>query len=487
MPKKRFFESLEGPGFRLTRQGRFISVDSRRTPEEHRALLGGLADYHRQLPEILRTKVDELERLVARFDPLDVIANVALKNIFANPETYKEYAHQGLQAHVEYIALLCLKSPFRTSETRLIDGRDLDKLFTLLDEILKNTIWFYGTEDIDPGREEPPGIEQELRFKTILSQLVVRNPGYPHHLEDFLRGVFGSEPAATWIRSTLGFTVAEAILLSEAAGSLVQDKLKQRAAEAQRQARDFRAAVRRFRKSREAPDTSDTELLARLGRLKDKKLQGEVKRIAVGWLFYALGDTYSFTPAELAAAANIDEAKAERFLDTCAIEFEAVKPDFTLPAPTHPLQQTPVIRHPNGYLCPVPSMVHWAIRPRLEALMKADVRLWERYQKVRASFLVNEALRLIGVTIKRGRVFRNLSYTVDTPTGPQRVELDGMITFDAFLFLIEAKAGEFTPPARRGAPLRMKDDLRELSRAATAEYTISPSSLPMPSRHLESR
>lgn len=462
MPKRPFSEVFEGPGFRIVRRGRWTFVDSHRTPEEHRALLTSLAEYHQKLPDTIRAKVTELEHLLQRFNPLDVIANVALKNLFTNPETYKEYAHEGAQAHVEYVTLLSLKSPFRAGETRLISGPDLDKIFLLLKEIFHHTIWYYATEHVDPERPDPPSVTQELRFHTIVHELMVRNPGYAHHLEDLLRGLFGPEPASSWLQATLGFNIEDAIRLSRATASLFEKKLRERADQARAQRKGLLSAVRRFKRTGEAPDETDRELLQRLATVKEKKLQGEISHVAVGWVFYAIGDTSSFTAAELAAEAGVGEAIAEDFLKTFVIGFGSVPSDFSLPAPTHPLQQTPILRHPNGFLCPVPGMTHWAIRPRFEALMKADRRLWDRYQKARAAFLVDEALRLLGSTLRRAQIFRNLQYTVETPKGPQPTELDGLAVFDTVLFLLEAKSGELTPAARRGAPLGMTEDLRAL-------------------------
>lgn len=75
------------------------------------------------MPGSIQRHAGELEKLLEEYDSFDIIANLSFMNLSADPETYKEYAHEGLQAYVEYITLLCLKKPFRTSENRLIDGR----------------------------------------------------------------------------------------------------------------------------------------------------------------------------------------------------------------------------------------------------------------------------------------------------------------------------------------------------------------------------
>ena len=57
---------------------------------------------------------------------------------------------------------------------------------------------------------------------------------------------------------------------------------------------------------------------------------------------------------------------------------------------------------------------------------------------------------------------RNLEYDIVENGTTKSVELDGLVICDSILFLIEAKAGSITEPARRGAPDRLKAHLKEL-------------------------
>jgi hypothetical protein len=98
--------------------------------------------YRQEAPEKLSAKVAELEQSLQPFNPLDVIAHMTVLNLAFNPETYKEYAHTGRQADVEYLTLLCLKGPYREATTQLIDGRDLEPVLRSVREIIDETIWY---------------------------------------------------------------------------------------------------------------------------------------------------------------------------------------------------------------------------------------------------------------------------------------------------------------------------------------------------------
>ncbi len=458
---------VEGPGFRIKAVDGGVVFDSHRTPEQYRALQEQLAKTHADLPGKISQDVARLEALLARFNPLDVIAHMVLAHIVANPETFSESGHHGSQAHVEYVTLLCLKSPYGKGETRLINGPHVEEILRLVGGIFAQTMWYYGSEPAEPGRTTPPSALQDLRFRTILDALFVRNPGYEHHLEKVLRGLFGAEPAASWMTATPGFTIGEAILLARQVTSLVENRLAARRSQFRESVKQIRQEVEAYQRTGAASTTLPTDFLRPLAKLKPKKQAQETTRVAMAQFYHALGDALSFTAEELAARAELSIDKVQAYLDLFAIDFGTVPKDFERPQMTHPLQARPIVRHPTGYLCPAPGMLHWAIRPRLEAMLNPEAakakgtnpNTWERYQKRRGSYLVEESVRLIGGALKRAQVYRNLRYRISPEV---ETDLDGLVLFDTVAFLIEGKGGQLSAAARRGAPLRLIRDVEAL-------------------------
>ncbi|MFC1848004.1 hypothetical protein ACFLXV_01680 [Chloroflexota bacterium] len=87
---------LIGKGFRLERRGRHIIFDTNRTEAEHQEIVKTLAEMRIPLEERIKEKAEALRSTLRRFNSYDVIANMSLVNLSYNPETYKEYAHEGL-------------------------------------------------------------------------------------------------------------------------------------------------------------------------------------------------------------------------------------------------------------------------------------------------------------------------------------------------------------------------------------------------------
>jgi len=80
----------------------------------------------------------------------------------------------------------------------------------------------------------------------------------------------------------------------------------------------------------------------------------------------------------------------------------------------------------------------------------------------RKRLLESEALRLLKGALRTNEIYSNLTYTVVENSIPKQVELDGLVLYDRAAFLVEAKSGAFTDPARRGAPKRLLEDIRKL-------------------------
>jgi hypothetical protein len=107
----------------------------------------------------------------------------------------------------------------------------------------------------------------------------------------------------------------------------------------------------------------------------------------------------------------------------------------------------------------------WGIFPHLvldilEDLIWAEESIREVYTKAKADFLENETERLFRAAFPNAMVYRGSQWT-DRETG-RNYENDLMILLDTFALVVEAKSGIVSDPARRGAPKRLFDTLREL-------------------------
>lgn len=454
--KKKPNEVVEGPGVKIERYGRFIRWETSRTEEEQKKLLEALATYRPKLRQEIDEQVHKLESVLAKYDAINMIANFALVNVSYDPETYKEYAHEGKQPYVEYVILLYLKKPYEAKEPAPIGRGEIQEVWDALDKIFYNTILFYGTEAAHPNRVAPPDRLEELRYRTIIYELNVRNPAYYHHELDLLRGLF--RPHSDWIERHLGFNVDDAINLTESMPKLAMEKFRRRRDDSDKAAKELRDEVIRYKKGEPGDSEYPRAIIEQLSKMSGRDLTGAVKNMLMGWTFAGLGTVWSTNREELAEDAGIDPKRVKAFLDFFSLGFGDVSDEFDWPSPTHQLQKKPIIRWDSNYLLPIPNLLVQHMRFALESAVKEDSAYWETYQRKRSSYLEEQALQLLSNALGKCEYYLNLNYL--KPNGGQHgeeAELDGLITFDNALFLVECRARTMSLPARRGAPSVTED------------------------------
>lgn len=112
--KDSYDEVLEGPGFFLARKGRHILMQGTANPEEHKALLGAIRDTRGEAEASIQNRIEEIDNLIRGYDPLDIIAQMSLRNSNFNPENFKEYKSKINPSYTEYVALLCLTQSYES-------------------------------------------------------------------------------------------------------------------------------------------------------------------------------------------------------------------------------------------------------------------------------------------------------------------------------------------------------------------------------------
>lgn len=471
---------LEGPGFRIERHGRFIRTVVDRTPEEQRELIDRMASSVDTLSTELVQKAAELETRLKEYDSFNVLGGLSLQNHLVDPETYEEISHKGKSFVAEYAALLVLKSPYSKGTRLYANGAALGDLQNRVEDVLQSAVWLQMAKDARSvagatsvaAAPEPHAI-RDLQMLSRLNELAVRNPAYEHHHHEVLRGLFA--PFAGQLYDLLGFSVDEAIILSETIrsriGRLFHDRLDKAYSEVKKLGEEVNLARRR--KTRKAwiadvmasnqPDTSaHIEYVQDLAKRSIKKVRRYLNSAAIEWVFLAAGDICSFSANELAEEAGVAANRTKAFLDALSIDFGTVPADFAEPALTHPLKTRPVIRHEDRFMVPAIMLLDWAIQPLFEeTFKKVTEKVWEGYQRHRHDWLLSAAIGLLRRAMPAAQFSTNLFYDVEGDRS-KRAELDGLGQYDSIVFLLEAKGQNLTEPARRGAPMGLRQDLRQI-------------------------
>lgn len=450
-PPQDTVDVIEGPGFRMERRGRYIFSKTFRTKEQQEELSRVLLEQKPKIAAEIRQKAEELEEKLRQYNTYDILANLSLSNLFINPETYKEYSHEGRAAFVEYATLLCLKGKFSVGGKLLIDKRDLDQLQEIIGNIFNKAVVLEVCNQIGLNQAEGNTDFNFLSYAMRSYETIVRYPAYERHLYEVLRRLY--VPFDRELTEQIGFTVADAIQVCEGIQPLLATRLHEKKKTADEETRELRDAVRGYRRTGRVPREMEEHLdyVKELGALSDRQLRAHLKSSSVAWLFFALGTTASYTIAELSDFTGIPTEKVRAFLDAMSLRFGAIEADYEVPSPTHPLRRFPFIVNEGRYFCPSPGLVDWAIQPMFEEALSTSPS-WARYSRHRHDFLVSFGIDLMKKMMPKSVFRSNMTYEYSHDGETIQGESDALGFYDTVLFLIEAKGSGITEAARRGAP-----------------------------------
>jgi hypothetical protein len=439
-----------GP-LKLERFGRYVRLSSHWEPEEFKQHLETVKANREPFRQEINEKIRELISLIEEYDPLELLSALAPKNVFADPETLKESTHEGKESYVEYALSLALsvKNPklgvHATKEA-------IERFNTLIDEIFNSLIWYFGIVVLD----EEDQTKQELRFRSLLSYLMLRGDSYPAHHIDLVKGLF--ETHEKFFIDNYGFSVNQVIPWIEELESQAIVALNRYAALGAKM-REMHEIFIRFTDEQGADAFSSMqECMSAYNLLPEV----QAKRKELEALHEKL-DRFIFElkPGEKLPHSFLDLISSEFGDNEAFASFEK--------SPGWPTNDSIIYRRPlislNGkYYCFATQIIYRNLVSILEALIreKDTVYFETKYQMTRGHYLVHKALEYFGNILPGAKIYEGLYYEIVKDGQKKRAETDGIIIFDTNLFLIEGKAGSLTTPARRGALSRLKHDISEL-------------------------
>jgi hypothetical protein len=450
---------FEAPGFRMVRRGRNLELRTHRSPEEQQDLKRRMWESRPEILAEIQSKTKEFLEILHKYTSLDLVANLFLRYGIHNPDKYKE-SESKLRPHwVEHAAVLELRDPrYEMRFPPLVDGADLERAHALLEKIFVSATWYYLAESANPNLSDSPSRIDELRFSTMLYGMSVRSPAYASQWRDVLFGLFERGSAVERLSSSRKLDLRSALAIIDAIENYMIEALQSRIQQARTTRKDVLDRLKDYKATGVFKgDAHQKELFDRIRNMRAKEAKRCLNYALVEWTRVAPGTILSFTDDRIAELAGVSVERVQAFLSEVSVEFGTTPTDDVLPAPVNILHERPVIRYESGYFCPVPHLLPWSIKPAFERVLSA-ISNWDAYQKQRSSYLVTTALRYFTDMLPQATTYHGLFYPLD---GGQRAELDGLVLFDRYAFLIEAKAGSLGA-ARRGGKLKIKSQLEAL-------------------------
>jgi hypothetical protein len=405
-------------------------------------------------------RLDEaLGRLIETMRPHyapDVAELVTLRNLVADPETYRETEHEGSLAVVELVALVAaaMEPPAGAlAGARGVPGRVVDQA----DQAARDALDAASMGVLFSSAEDPENPLSPIGFGSVLREMSLRNTEYPHMLRDTLLGLFGATRIESQLVAATGLTIAEILAMVDAADELHQQRWNDR--------RNLALVAQMALEHPFLPNEQEAN-----------REQIEVLTAAA---FANPAEAGNLTASDLATATGLSEDKATAFLELFSLdcsEFDPATAAHDLLSGASPLRTRPIVVDSTGRaaVCHSALMVA-AIRPRLEeALFAAGAEAM--YTKHRGDFVEERAVRLGAGVLPSSTVHTGFEYFVPDPQaaspqdGPSStpdgytklVEGDGLIVLDDIAIIVESKAVDVSEGTRQGRLGGIRRNLSQL-------------------------
>jgi len=416
-----------------------------------------LAERLKKIPEEIEQHIRDLEAKLAYYDPFNVLANVIVNNQFQFVKKPKKDSEGKSPAIQEYLALVCLKSPYRlpigelTRANQVIDDFvEINRLAELI--VQKHSVLNYGRYKLFKEDGTVSDLDQVAQALSG-EELLVRNTTFESFHWDQLEELY--RPYDAYFKQRLGFTVDEGIRICETVGDYMTEGSTESLRRLQKSAKQMADEVLAYKHRNKRPQNFyPDEYLETYKKWEDRNIRDHFWDAMATYEMTVLGHMLSFTVKDIVDMEGLDDKTVQSFLQHLSIGFGEIKPDFTQPEIMHPLKNRPILRHEDHYLCSSLFLLDYALDRLFADVLNKDSKKAAKYQQHRHDYLLEKGVTMIADTLRTKEVYKNLNY----PGG----ELDGMIFCDTNVFYVEAKGHLITDRAKKGFLDRIENHINDV-------------------------
>ncbi len=402
-----------------------------------------------------RREAQTLAIQLAQFESRGIAAGILFSEDEKGRLRRKRGGPEGLMTLAEYGALLR-----RTATTDPTGNspspEDIVFITERMTHIFSSTQSHYMQFAASPEAFERASPEELIQGRVRGAGILIRNPG---DLDDWVALLrrFGDDSQLR-LREVIGFEVEDAVKITTAYSRHTVEVAAQAANRAHERYDDARRSFRKERRGRPYDRTMQ----------KGRDIKRDLALKARADTFAELREALCLDAERLSNLAGVATDTAAAFIEAFStILPDADLPHLLLPSPLNPLIRTPIIQDDIGSYCPNPTLLFWALLPRIADLLRLHretsrdgTLAFHRYERNIADFverLIAELLRSVGAQ----DVASQVSYTDvgDGSTTPVLTEADAVGLIDRTLILAECKTGFFSDAALRGAPKSLASEL----------------------------
>ncbi len=401
----------------------------------------------------LAAGIKELESLIQEYGSFMVIANSFAKNQIAMASEEQSLNQPALP---EYVAAICLKYPFSLGHREFSASRtvaeDLQKINQLASGVISQYSFIhhskYNTRNPDGSVE--PGIQIAQLMSSY--ELTVRNPTFESFHFDILNGLY--EKYEDYFKSLIGVSVSEAVNICLTIGDYIESQFTMAMTRCRNAIKEHYEEIIAYKRRGTIPKNFyPPEMLAEYKNMQDHHIRMNFEQSMQTYEMVMMGETLSFSAKSIAAIENIDVEKVQKFLDILSLEFgiggETIGPEIM-----SPLKDRPLVKHTDRYIVPSVALLDYSLDRLFQKYLLKDAKARDKYKQHRHDFLLDKGMEYLVEVLKDAVYYKNLTY--------ENGELDGLIIYDNYVFLIEAKGHIISDRAKSGYIDRVKKDIKEV-------------------------
>lgn len=388
--------------------------------------------------------IEQLSLLLITRNRLEILGRIATYILFTpGGRTAAEEHRQNSEVNLEYLCSIATALPHSPAQ----ECPSADDVQCIIDSLA--TIHTHATvcyTAFNNSSDPEANALEDLSKSFQLQKLHVRGDGYEHHLKQTWHDMM--KPHVGVFKQEVGFTFDDYIGLTDRLEAVIEDRINQ---ESDQKHVPYRNLLR--------PWMDELQSGNQLSAACQKFMQENEEVIKVAKTsFDAFGSSDSF----LVIPASAQEERILRLM-SCDFgdnsSFAGEKKRFLF----WPLNETVTDKKPFIHHCGKYYALNFAKIGRTaydllsNALRDANPKYWQKqFLSARDTYLEKETAHLFQKVLPAARVLSSVFYPL---AAGGCAEADVVVIMDEVLLVVECKAGAITPPAKRGAPLRVKKDV----------------------------
>lgn len=412
--------------------------------------------------ETFESSVAGLQHILVAHDPLIMLAGLSyyfLTDYKGREKMLGEHL-EVLQSHAELLQSMILHEGADRFSVNL-DLPDYRRIAQLLQNAM-TSFAFKRFVEIDASMSDE--VKNLLLVKEMARNqtMMIRNWAYPHQIITITRDLFSGVDKG--IKNLYGITVDGLLTMLERAIDEIYFRLNRhrKALVPVARATDLRTAVEEYYKAfpqlKDSPEDLIETLKSTTGSLEEAKI------VIIRHSNLSLPVIYTLSAKELISLypESVREESIEKVLKQVSLGFGDLEDtDVEHLFLGNPVWSKPIIDIGNReYFFPIPGLLFSFCIDIFRGLIEEDAQLLKTYEDRRAEYLEQKVRELFEKAIPDAQIFFGSQWTADG--SDETYENDILVQLDSQIILIEAKSGRVTPPAKRGAELRLSGTIQKL-------------------------